>query len=47
MKEFMAPPPPNAETPIRWWWKLNHEQDWRDKRNRNTQFYIDRGLGIR
>jgi hypothetical protein len=43
MKEYYGPPPAGAEPPIRWWWKLNHEQGWREKRDRNTQFYADRG----
>jgi hypothetical protein len=46
MKEFMAPPPPGAETPIKWWWRLDSQEDWRQKRNKNAQFYMNRGLGI-
>ena len=46
MKEFMAPPPPGAENPIKWWWRLDSQEDWRQKRNRNAQFYMNRGLGI-
>ena len=30
---------PGTPPPIRWWWKLNNEQDWRTKRDKNTEFY--------
>jgi len=29
--------------PIKWWWKLNSELDWRLKRDRTAQFYANRG----
>lgn len=34
--------PPGTPPPIKWWWKLNTEQDWKERRNRNAQFYWSR-----
>ena len=33
---------PSTPPPIRWWWKLNSEQDWRQRRDRTAQFYDNR-----
>ena len=30
---------PGTPPPIRWWWKLNNEQDWRKMRDKNVEFY--------
>ena len=33
---------PGTESPIKWWWKLNSEQGWVERRDRNAQFYWSR-----
>ena len=38
VKTPRVPIPP----PIKWWWKLNTEQDWKERRDRNAQFYWSR-----
>lgn len=42
VRDFMAEPEDNTPYPIKWWWKLNSEQDWVEKRDRNRQFYWSR-----
>jgi len=46
MKEYYGPPPAGAEPPIQWWWKLNHEEGWKEKRNKTAQFYFNRAFDI-
>lgn len=45
LKAQMAEPDPddvNVAPPIKWWWKLNSESDWAERRNRTAQFYASR-----
>ena len=42
VKRPVGVPEPGTRPPIKWWWKLDSEQDWRYRRDRTAQFYADR-----
>jgi hypothetical protein len=46
LKEPVETAPVGTPPPIKWWWKLDSEKDWRDRRDRNAQFYMYRRHGI-
>ena len=42
VKRPVGVPEPVTLPPIKWWWKLDSEQDCRYRRDRTAQFYADR-----
>ena len=42
IREFSAPPENNTPRPIKWWWRLNNEEGWAERRDRNAMFYMHR-----
>jgi hypothetical protein len=39
VKRPVGVPEPGTPPPIHWWWKLNSEVGWKDRRDRNATFY--------
>ena len=46
VREFVSTPEPGSPPPIKWWWRLNNEEGWQDRRDRTAQFYMHRRSGV-